>query len=235
MASPGIWPTAPCAQTAGPTLPRDSAGQAETTSTQCHYFNSKCENADTPDSRAHHQILRRCCANGRVAVARFCIAEAAKGYDWVMIRLQKAFAAAMFMLLLGGCGATSSGSARHSLSPSSAGQEPLPVSTKVVPGMKAFPGHTCLAWSTPSHVALAVTPSSPEFATAAQNVCEQLLGAPGVRIASEVPAGYELQCTATEHGLFVRVYAEPGVADESNNDGNNCYEAKQLGYKVVQG
>ena len=73
---------------------------------------------------------------------------------------------------------------------------------------------------------LAVTPTEEKYDSAAQNVCQQLFGAPMTH-ASGIPGGYELRCTGTGYGLIARIYTRPNANDD-------CQELATVGYRVVQ-
>jgi hypothetical protein len=90
----------------------------------------------------------------------------------------------------------------------------------------AFPGHTCIVTDKLESETVAVTPTAEKYDSAAQNVCQQLFGAPKT-YASGIPGGYELRCTGTGYGLIARIYTRPNANDD-------CQELATVGYRVVQ-
>jgi hypothetical protein len=108
----------------------------------------------------------------------------------------------------------------------SSGQATDPTTTAGPAFTSTFPGHTCIVTDKLESETLAVTPTEEKYDSSAQNVCQQLFGAPMTH-ASGIPNGYELRCTGTGYGLIARIYTRPNAKDD-------CQELATAGYKVVQ-
>jgi hypothetical protein len=120
------------------------------------------------------------------------------------------------LIVLAGCGSAKTYGSAHA--PVAV---PSPTQSKA-----AFPGHTCIVTDKLESETVAVTPTEEKYDSAAQNVCQQLFGAPKT-YASGIPGGYELRCTGTGYGLIARIYTRPNANDD-------CQELATVGYRVVQ-
>lgn len=120
------------------------------------------------------------------------------------------------LIVLVGCGSAKTYGAAHS-------PAAIPSQTQ---SKAAFPGHTCIVTDKLESETLAVTPTEEKYGSSAQNVCQQLFGAPMAYV-SGIPNGYELRCTGTGYGLIARIYTRPNAKDD-------CQELATVGYRVVQ-